>query len=131
LKMAGALMLLLALGHVYFPKRFGWKEELGRLSLLNRQIFLVHCFFICLVLGMFGVLSLVYTGTLTQPGPLARLVLGGLVIFWTARLYIQFFVYDPRLWKGNRFNTAMHIFFSLMWLYYVAVYAAALWRQYH
>jgi hypothetical protein len=130
LKSVGALLLLLAFAHLFFPKRFGWKEDLAKLSLLNRQVFLVHAFFITLVLVLFGLLSLIYTDTILEPGPLARIVLVGLVIFWAARLFIQFFVYDARLWRGNRFNTTMHVLFSLMWTYYVAVYAIALWHQY-
>ncbi len=131
LKIVGGLMLLLAFAHIHFAKRFGWKEELQRVSLLTRQIFNVHCFFIALVLVLCGLLSILYTGPLLDRGPLARAILSGLVIFWTARLFIQFFVYDSRLWRGDRLNTAMHILFSLMWVYYTFVYSAALWQQYH
>jgi len=131
LKIAGVLLLVLAAAHGAFGKRFNWEQDLAKLSLLNRQIFYVHCVFIVLVLAMFGALSLFGTGALLTPSPLARAVLAGLVIFWTARLYVQFFVYDRRLWKGNVFNTRMHLLFSLLWTYYVAVYANALWWQYH
>lgn len=119
------------MSHFYFPKRFGWRAELEKVSLLTRQIFYVHCFFIWLVLVMFGLLSLVYTDLLLQPGPLARIILAAFVVFWGARLMIQLFVYDAELWKGNRFNTLMHLLFTLMWSYYVCVYTTALWRQYY
>jgi hypothetical protein len=131
LKIVGAMLLALATAHLYFPKRFGWRGELEKVSLLTRQIFYVHCFFICMVLVMFGLLSLFYTETLIQRGPLARIVLTGLTAFWAARLVIQLFVYDSKLWRGNPFNRLMHILFTLMWSYYVAVYGTALWRQYH
>src|ERR1700722_320817 len=110
------------MSHFYFPKRFGWRAELEKVSLLTRQIFYVHCFFIWVVLVMFGLLSLVYTDLLLQPGPLARIILAAFVVFWGARLMIQLFVYDAELWKGNRFNTLMHLLFTLMWSYYVRVY---------
>lgn len=131
LKIVGGMMLALAVAHLYFPKRFGWRAELADVSLLTRQIFYVHCFFICLVLVMFGILSSIYTGLLIQPSPLARIILVALTVFWGARLLIQLFVYDVKLWKGNRFNTVMHVLFTLMWSYYVSVYGAALWHQYH
>lgn len=131
LKIVGVMLLALAAAHLYFPKRFGWRGELEKVSLLTRQIFYVHCFFICLVLVMFGLLSLFYTETLIQRGPLARIVLTGLTAFWAARLLIQLFIYDSKLWRGNPFNRMMHILFTLMWSYYVAVYATALWRQYY
>ena len=131
LKVAGILLLGLAVAHLYFPKRFGWRAELEKVSLLTRQIFYVHCFFICLLLVMMGLLSAVWTDELIRPSPLARVVLAGLTIFWGTRLVIQWFIYDAKLWRGDRFNTAMHILFTILWSYYVCVYAAALWRQCH
>ena len=129
LRIAGLSLIILGLSHVLFPKRFGWSEELQRLSPLNRQIFLVHNFFVVLVVIMFGLLSLAYTGSLLTPSPLAMALLAGLWLFWLCRLYAQFFVYDPKLWKGNRFNTGIHVLFSLTWLYYVMVYGYAFLRQ--
>src|SRR5207244_865294 len=98
-------------------------------SPLNRQIFQVHCFFIGLVLAMFGSLALGFTSTLLERTPLARIVLSGLVLFWLARLLVQFFVYEPSLWKGNRFNTRIHWLFGMLWAYYVTVFSWALWHQ--
>ena len=129
LQIVGLLQLLLAAAHFFFPKRFGWKEDFAKVSLLNRQIFYVHSFFITLVLALFGILTVAATDLLLRNDELTRYVLGGFVLFWTARWLIQFFVYDSRLWRGHPFNTAMHIFFSLMWTYYVAVYGWAFWRQ--
>ena len=129
LRLAGALHLVLAALHVVFPKRFHWKEELARLSLLNRQMFLVHTGFICLVLVMLGSLSLFAPHALLEPTPLSRLVLGGIATFWGLRLLVQWFVYDARLWRGDRFNTAVHVAFSVLWAYFAAVYAGALWLR--
>ncbi len=125
LKIAGALQLLLAFAHVDFPRRFGWREELQRISLLGRQVFYVHMLFVCVVLVMFGALSLFATDALLEPTALARLVNGGIAAFWALRLYCQFFVYDRRLWRGQRGRTAMHVVFAVLWSYFVAVYAAA------
>ena len=129
LKIVGASLLLLAGAHAFFPRRFNWKEELSRVSSLNRQVFQIHCFFIGLILFLFGLLSLCFTDTLLERTRLARVVLAGLLVFWLARLVVQLFVYDPSLWKGNRFNTRIHLLFSLMWAYYVAVFGWALWEQ--
>lgn len=129
LKLAGIALIVLGLSHAVFGPRFQWKEELGRISLLNRQIFYVHTFFIALVVVLLGILALFYTKELLTPSPLARVVLSGILFFWVCRLLIQFFVYDASLWKGNRFNTRMHVLFSFLWLYLVCVFAWALWHQ--
>ncbi len=122
LKIVGLSLLALAALHLYFPRRFNWNAELAKLSLLNRQIFLVHCFFLCLTLVLMGLLALWFTDALLAPTPLGRLVAAGLTIFWLARLVAQWFVYDRALWRGDRFNTGAHLFFTLLWSYYVAVF---------
>jgi hypothetical protein len=82
LRLAGLLLILLAAAHVTFPKRFHWADELARLSLLNRQMFLVHVGYIVFVLISMGVLSLAFTSTLIERSYLAKLVLAWLFLFW-------------------------------------------------
>jgi hypothetical protein len=36
--------------------------------------------------------------------------------------------HEDRFWRGNRFFTAMHVVFSVTWIYMTAVFGAALWR---
>ena len=119
LQFAGALLLALSLLHVAMPKRFAWTEELARLSLLNRQIFWVHTFFIALVVAQMGALLLFFPEMLLDRTPLARVITIGLLVFWLARAFTQFFVYSPALWRGKPFETFMHIAFSAFWLYLV------------
>ena len=126
LRIAGLGLIVLAFAHLAFPRHFRWKEELARLSLLNRQIFQVHVFFIGLVLVLFGAVSLLLPEALLTPGPLSRAVLGGFTLFWSLRLIVQLFVYDSALWRGNRLYTAFHFLFTAYWTYLVAVYASAL-----
>lgn len=126
----GVLQILLALAHLGFSKRFGWREEFARVSLLNRQIFYVHAFFLCVVLVLFGTLSLTCVDDLLVPSRLARAVLAGLTLFWGLRLLCQFFVYSPQLWRGHRFNTAMHLLFAGVWVYFAGTYGLALARQF-
>lgn len=129
LRVAGSLLLLLAALHFFMPARFHWKEELARLSLLNRQIFWVHTFFVALVLAMMGALSAFGAPALLQRSALSRFVLAGFALFWLLRLGFQWFVYDRALWRGQRFNTAVHVLFTALWTYLTAVYAAGLLQQ--
>ena len=126
LRVVGTLLLMLAGLNLLLPRRFGWRAEIAKLSLLTRQIFIVHCIFIGLILLLMGVLSLCFASLLVQHTPLATVVLAGLSVFWVLRLLMQFFFYSPKLWRGNRFNTAMHILFSCMWIYVSTVYVTAL-----
>jgi hypothetical protein len=129
LRIAGALLILLATAHVFFPKQLGWKKDLAKLTLLNRQIFLVHVSFIVLILLLFGTLALVFAADLVAPSRLAAAVLGGLTLFWGLRLITQQFIYDRSLWLGNRRNTVLHVLASLLWCYLTVVFGWGWWRQ--
>jgi hypothetical protein len=129
LRIAGASQIALAFAHLSFGRRFDWQNELARLSLLNRQIFHVHCFFICLVLVLMGLLGLCAPAALLERSRLGLLVAAGLTVFWGARLWMQWFVYDASLWRGKRFETAAHAAFSVMWMFYFGVYGAVAWEQ--
>jgi hypothetical protein len=124
--LVGALLLAVGLAHSMFGRYFNWQKELAQLSLLTRQIFLVHCFFIALLVVMIGGCSLFYTNALLASGALSRVVLTGFVVFWLSRLGFQFFVYDTAIWRGRRFYTVMHVVFSIFWIYVVVTYGAAL-----
>ncbi|HEV2132852.1 MAG TPA: hypothetical protein VGR47_01190 [Terracidiphilus sp.] len=131
LQIVGVLLLLLAISHAFFNRYFGWSRELEGVSLFTRRVFFVHCFFIALMVALAGAGSILYSRALLQPDPMSRGILAALVAFWLCRLFAQFFAYDAAIWRGSRFRTSMHVFFSLLWGYVTAVYGLALlhvWR---
>jgi len=129
LRVAGVLLLLLAAVNTLLPKELGWRADLAKLSLVNRQIFLVHGAFIVLTVVLFGLLSLCFAAELAAPSPLARAVLGGLALFWGLRLATQLFIYDRSLWRGHRRNTAVHVVAVLLWVYLAGVFGWGFWGQ--
>lgn len=120
-KIIGGLLIILALVHVIFPKYFNWKEELKSLSLINRQMMTVHTFFIALVVFLMGLLCLTSATELIET-KLGKTITFGHGIFWSTRLFIQFFGYSTELWKGKTFETLVHILFSLLWTYLSVVF---------
>ncbi|MBK6827864.1 MAG: hypothetical protein IPG86_13830 [Chitinophagaceae bacterium] len=116
LKIIGVLLIVLALIHIVFPKYFNWENELKSLSLINRQMMTVHTFFIALTVFLMGLLCLTSSTEIIETS-LGKKISLGLGIFWAIRLIIQFFGYSPELWKGKKFETFMHITFSLLWAY--------------
>jgi len=127
----GLAMASLVVLNLFVPSRFHWREELSRLSLVNRQIFQVHTIFLVLVLGLFSALLLTCASALLEPTRLSRAVLVGLTIFWALRMVVQWCFYSPTLWRGHRFNTVVHYVFSALWVYLTGVFAAALWMNLH
>lgn len=116
LKIIGTLLSILAFIHIGFPKYFDWKTELKSLSLINKQMMTVHTFFIALVVLMIGLLCLTCSSELINTD-LGKKISLGLGVFWSVRLVFQLFVYSPKLWKGKIFETAMHILFTIFWIY--------------
>jgi hypothetical protein len=125
LRAIGLLMLLIAGVHAFFPSWFRWREELNRLSLLNRQIFVVHTLFVVLILVLVGSLLLFHGGTILRSGELGRVIYLGLGVFWAARLAVQLWYYDRTLWQGDTAKTGLHALISLLCGYFTAVFAWA------
>jgi hypothetical protein len=121
LRIIGVLLILLALIHFSFEKYFDWKRELSSLSIMNRQMMYVHSFFIALTVLLMGVLCLASAEELAG-SHLGKQVALGVAVFWIIRLVIQFFGYSSKIWKGKRFETGIHILFSLFWLYLSVVF---------
>ena len=121
LKIIGGLLIGLALLHIPFPRRFQWKSELSSLSLLNREMMYVHTLFIALTILLMGALCLFCAGDLINT-TLGNRVCLGLAIFWGTRLAVQFFGYSSELWRGKKFETVVHVIFSIFWIYFTAVF---------
>ncbi len=126
LQVIGVLLISLALIHIFFPKYFNWDKELKSLSLINRQMMTVHTFFVAFTVFLMGLLCLTSSNELIETN-LGKKISLGFGIFWTVRLFIQFFGYSTDLWKGKAFETAMHIIFSLLWIYLSAVFLTIWW----
>jgi len=121
LEITGLLLIALSCLHVIFPKRFKWKDELPVLSLINRQIFYVHTFFIALMLLLLGALCISSAEEIINT-PLGHRLAFGLFVFWSVRLVVQFFVYSNKLWKGKKLETTIHVIFSLLWAYFSVIF---------
>lgn len=126
LRIVGVLLFALIAVNFVVPRRFDWAGQLRRVELFTRQVFWVHMLFILVVLALTGTLCLAFPHLLLDGTPLATLILCGLAMFWGLRLLVQLFVYDPKIWRGNRFNTSAHVVFTGLWSYFVAVFVYAL-----
>jgi hypothetical protein len=121
LKIIGWLLMLLALIHGIFPRYFNWKNEFSSLSLINREMMYVHTFFIAFVVFLMGILCVTCSIEIVETALGKKLALG-LCVFWAVRFFTQFFGYSSALWKGKRFETVVHVVFSLLWAYVSVVF---------
>lgn len=126
LRIAGLLQVVLALAHIPIARHLRWREELANNSLLTRQVFWSHTWFLCLTLAMFGVLPPRY---LVDPSPLAFYVASAIAVFWANRLAFQWLHFDASHWRGKGFETTIHVLFTLTWAGLTGVYGTAAYLQ--
>jgi hypothetical protein len=124
LKIAGAGLISLSLLHIPIGRRLKWREEAALLTPVNASIFHVHTFFICLVLVMMGLPSLLEPKIFLERTHAGKWLSWSFSGFWLARLYIQWFVYRADLWRGKRMETVIHWWFTLVWIALAALFAA-------
>ncbi len=124
LRIAGAGLILLAVVHVPISRKLMWREHAARMSAENAAIFHVHAFFICVVLVMMGLPGLIEPAVFLEKSRAAAWASWSICGFWLLRLYCQWFVYGSNLWRGKRFETFMHFWFTGVWLALVLVFGA-------
>jgi hypothetical protein len=121
LNIIGFLLICLAIVHVIFPRYFNWREELSKISLINRQMMQIHTFFIAVMVFLMGLLCVTCAKEMIET-PIGQKISLGLGFFWSLRLMVQFFGYSSDLWKGKTFETVVHIAFSLLWVYLSVIF---------
>lgn len=126
--LVGYLLVALALLHIIFPRYFRWKETAASLEQVTREILYIHTFFIALTVFLMGLLC-VSSAERLLASELGQRICLGLAVFWTIRLFFQFFGYSKKLWQGKSFETIVHITFSVLWLYLGAVFWLAFFKN--
>ena len=129
MRIIGLLMLALAAANAALPGRLRWREELARLSLLNRQVFLVHAGFVVLITVLLGSMCVLYARELLEETPLARAMIIGLGAFWGARFLVQVVLCTRSTWRGSGSDAVLQFFFAGLCGYLAGVCAWALVQQ--
>lgn len=117
-----ASVALLNLGLIHILK---WKPDLERMSLLVREVFQIHVWFISITLFIFAALTWRFAPELsTGSMEIYRWLAVAIGIFWGIRAVLQFTWYSSSHWKGQAGRTIIHILlistyggFALTYLY--------------
>jgi hypothetical protein len=129
LRIAGALLLLLAAMHGPIGRSLKWCEECLLMSPVNAAIFRVHAFFICLMLVLMALPCLVDPQAFLERNRAGGWLAWMFAAFWTARLFVQWFVFPRTLWLGKRFETRIHFLFTAIWIFLAALFITCGARQ--
>ena len=121
----GILHFGILLASAMVPKVLDWKASLDKLDSLSRQLVWVHGLFIVLVIVGFGLLSILLAGELAAGTLLARGVCLFIALFWSARLIVQFFVFDAKPYLKSAFLKAGYHGLTVVFMYHAVVYSMA------
>jgi len=125
IRLAG-LAHLVVLGAAFaVPRIVNFKDNLAKVTPFMRHLVWVYSAFIALVVAGFGIGSFLHAEALAGGTPLARSICLFIAVFWTLRLVVQFFVYDPAPFRKNRWIIAGYHALTAAFLFFVAAYGAA------
>ncbi len=115
LRVAGVGLLFLAALHIPIGRELRWREDASKLTPANRAIFHVHTLFICLVIIMMALPSMMDPMIFLERTRAGAWLSWSFAGFWASRLHCQFFVYGPELWRGKQRETIVHWVFTALW----------------
>jgi hypothetical protein len=115
LRIAAVTQIALAGLSLSLPRVLHWKPDMARMSLLVRQVFEIHSWFIALTLVIWAVLTWQFAPEMAaHPAPLARWLCAAIGGFWGLRTVMQWTHYSSSHWRGNTARTVIHwtVFFG-------------------
>ena len=110
------------------PRTFGWKDDLARLTPMNRRLFWVYGLFIVMTNVGFGVVSLVYPVEIAAGKGVADAFALLLGLYWTVRLVVQLFVFRKEWMPGGVAGFLARHFLGVVILLMAVVYLASFAR---
>ena len=130
LRIAAIAQLAIALLNLFLVRLLDWKADLDRMPLLLREVFHVHCWFISITLGIFGVTTLRFAEAMAASSNEAcRWLAAGIGIFWAIRTVLQVTYYSASHWQGRPIRTTMHVVLLATYGSMALVYSLAAFRN--
>jgi len=99
------------------PHKLDLKTQLRKVDPLLRQLVWVYGAYVVLMIATLGAVSLGLADVLVGGTPLGRAVTGFIAVFWTARLILQFFVFDVKPYLTNRLYALGYHMLTVAFLY--------------
>ena len=125
LQIAAALQLSILIASVLTPRVLDWRRSLAVLHPFLRKLFWVYGVFIVMVIIAFATLTFLHADAMAAHEPIARSVCAFIAIFWAARLFVQFAVFDPKPFLTNWFYRFGYHALTIIFAFLTFVYGRA------
>jgi len=125
LQLAGAVQLLILTASALTPRVLDWRKNLTALNPFLRKLFWVYGIFIVMVIIAFATLTFRHADSMAAREPVARSVCVFIAVFWGARLFVQFAIFDVRPFLTNWIYRAGYHALTFTFAFLVLVYGKA------
>lgn len=125
LQFAATLQLFILIASALTPRVLDWRTNLAALHPFLRRLFWVYGVFIVMVIIAFSTLTSFHADAMAAREPVARSLCAFIAIFWGARLFVQFAIFDPRPFLTNWFYKLGYHALSIIFAFLVFVYGKA------
>lgn len=123
LQTVAVLQLGVAIINLRLVRILHWEEEVKNMSLLLRQVFQIHGWYISLTMAIFAVLTWRFAGEMAIGAhPALQWLCGSIALFWGSRVILQFVHYSPSHWKGRPGRTVIHCLLILTYTGFTITY---------
>lgn len=124
LHISGYSLIALAIGSLWIPKVLGWKESLATLPPLMRELWWTYSAYVWGSHIFFAVLTLGFSDWLLGGSGPALAMSIFILLWWSVRLWLQFFGFDLSHTTTNRFNRLAKHLLTMLFIGLVTVFAA-------
>lgn len=123
---AGCSLATLSIASFWIPKTLGWREKLAGLTPLMRELFWTYSVYVWSSHVLFTVLTLGFGEWLMGGTGAAMAMNAFMLLWWSVRLYLQFFGFDLSEIKASRFNRIAKHLLTLLFAGLVVLFAGLL-----
>ena len=124
LQLAGWFLVILCLASFWIPKALGWKEKLAGLTPLMKELWWTYAIYVWGSHVFFAVMALGYRDWLLGGGGAAAAMAGFICLWWSVRLYLQFFGFDLAEVADTLLNRIAKHLLTLLFMALVIVFGA-------
>jgi hypothetical protein len=125
LQFAAALQLLILIVSASTPRVLDWRTNLAALHPFLRKLFWVYGAFIVMAIIAFATLTFLHAEAMAAQEPVARSLCVFIAIFWSARLVVQFAIFDPRPFLTNWFYRFGYHALTVAFAFLIFIYGKA------
>lgn len=126
LLIGGWSLVVLCIGSFWIPKVLCWKEKLAGLTPLMRELWWTYSCYVWASHVFFAVLALGFREFLMGGSGGAMAMCTFMLLWWSVRLWLQFFGFDLTEVKGSKANRVAKHLLTLLFIGLVTLYAGLL-----